>query len=92
MTAYTDLDTTVQTFEEGAFEYLHKPFDIDDALELAARACAHGGGDAHNPAQPPAESGDWQRPLRQWAQQQSEQNAEIKRMLARVGGTPPGRS
>ena len=70
MTAYTDLDTTVQTFEEGAFEYLPKPFDIDDALALVARACAHGGVDTENPAQAPAASGDWQRPLRQWAQQQ----------------------
>lgn len=34
---------------------------------------------------------DEQKVVRQWAQQQSEQNAEIKRMLARVG-TPPGRS
>lgn len=33
-----------------------------------------------------------QKVVRQWAQQQSEQNAEIKRMLARVGGgVPPGR-
>lgn len=31
-----------------------------------------------------------QKVVRQWAQQQSEQNAEIKRMLARVGA-PPGR-
>ena len=73
MTAYTDLDTTVQAFHEGAFEYLPKPFDIDDALELVARACAHSGEHAENPAQLPAESGDWQRPLRQWAQQQLSQ-------------------
>ena len=32
-----------------------------------------------------------QKVVRQWAQQQSEQNVEIKRMLARVGGLPPGR-
>ncbi len=32
-----------------------------------------------------------QKVVRQWAQQQSEQNVEIKRMLARVGA-PPGRS
>ena len=70
MTAYTDLDTTVQTYQEGAFEYLPKPFDIDDALELVARACAHGGENTEHSAQTPAESGDWQRPLRQWAQQQ----------------------
>ena len=70
MTAYTDLDTTVQTFEEGAFEYLPKPFDIDDALELVARACSLNGEDADSKGQAPTESGDWQRPLRQWAQQQ----------------------
>lgn len=71
MTAYTDLDTTLQTFEEGAFEYLPKPFDIDDALDLVARACAQVGNDADGvSAQTATEAGDWQRPLRQWAQQQ----------------------
>ncbi len=70
MTAYTDLDTTQQSFEEGAYEYLPKPFDIDDALELVARACAETGSDAAAASQAPAESADWQRPLRQWAQQQ----------------------
>ena len=73
MTAYTDLDTTVQAFHEGAFEYLPKPFDIDDALELVARAC-----DPvveSNPGSPrlPAEIGDWQAQLRLWAKQQLSQ-------------------
>ncbi|MCP4472723.1 MAG: response regulator [Gammaproteobacteria bacterium] len=70
MTAYTDLDTTVQAFHEGAFEYLPKPFDIDDALELVARACepvAENGDDAQRL---PSEIGDWQTPLRLWAKQQ----------------------
>ena len=73
MTAYTDLDTTVQAFQEGAFEYLPKPFDIDDALELVARACAPV--DEVNPGQQQASSevGDWQTPLRQWARQQLSQ-------------------
>ena len=70
MTAYTDLDTTVQAFHEGAFEYLPKPFDIDDALELVARACEpvneNGGESQHTPS----EIGDWQTPLRLWAKQQ----------------------
>ena len=70
MTAYTDLDTTLQTFEEGAFEYLPKPFDIDKALELVARACKQTSGSQESPTQTLSESGDWQRPLRQWAQQQ----------------------
>ncbi len=70
MTAYTDLDTTQQTFEEGAFEYLPKPFDIDDALELVARACEQSSDSGEVPAPAPTESGDWQGPLRLWAQQQ----------------------
>jgi two-component system nitrogen regulation response regulator GlnG len=39
MTAYSDLDTTVQAYQEGAFEYLPKPFDIDEAIDLVSRAC-----------------------------------------------------
>ena len=38
MTAYSDLDTTVQAYQEGAFEYLSKPFDIEDAINLVMRA------------------------------------------------------
>ncbi len=38
MTAYTDLDTTVAAFEQGAFDYLAKPFDIQAAVELIGRA------------------------------------------------------
>ncbi|MGB5680047.1 MAG: nitrogen regulation protein NR(I) [Gammaproteobacteria bacterium] len=38
MTAHTDLDSAVSAYQGGAFEYLPKPFDIDDAIELAQRA------------------------------------------------------
>jgi two-component system nitrogen regulation response regulator GlnG len=38
MTAYSDLDSAVSVYEGGAFEYLPKPFDVDDALELIQRA------------------------------------------------------
>ena len=38
MTAYSDLDSAVQAFQGGAFEYLAKPFDIDHALALIRRA------------------------------------------------------
>ena len=41
MTAHTDLDSAVSAYQGGAFEYLPKPFDIDEAVELAQRACAH---------------------------------------------------
>lgn len=39
MTAHTDLDSAVSAYKGGAFEYLPKPFDIDDAVEVAHRAC-----------------------------------------------------
>jgi two-component system nitrogen regulation response regulator GlnG len=41
MTAYSDLDSAVSVYEGGAFEYLPKPFDVDEAVELVQRAIAH---------------------------------------------------
>src|SRR5258708_26840291 len=38
MTAYSDLDSAVAAFQGGAYEYLPKPFDIDQAGELIRRA------------------------------------------------------
>ena len=38
MTAYSDLDSAVAAFQGGAFEYLPKPFDVDQALDLIQRA------------------------------------------------------
>ncbi|MCW8922592.1 MAG: response regulator, partial [Gammaproteobacteria bacterium] len=38
MTAHSDLDSAVSAFQGGAFEYLPKPFDIDEAISLAQRA------------------------------------------------------
>ncbi len=40
MTAHTDLDSAVSAYQGGAFEYLPKPFDIDEAVALAQRAYA----------------------------------------------------
>jgi len=40
MTAHTDLDSAVSAYQGGAFEYLPKPFDIDDAITIAERACS----------------------------------------------------
>ena len=42
MTAYSDLGSAVSAYESGAFEYLAKPFDIDQAVELVKRAAAAG--------------------------------------------------
>ena len=39
MTAHSDLDSAVAAFHSGAFEYLPKPFDVDEAVEQVTRAC-----------------------------------------------------
>ena len=41
MTAYSDLESAVSSFQGGAFEYLPKPFDINHAVELIQRALEH---------------------------------------------------
>ena len=38
MTAHSDLDSAVASYSRGAFEYLPKPFDVDDAILLVQRA------------------------------------------------------
>ena len=38
ITAFSDLDSAVAAFQGGAFEYLPKPFDVDQALDLVRRA------------------------------------------------------
>ncbi|HEX4869529.1 MAG TPA: nitrogen regulation protein NR(I) [Moraxellaceae bacterium] len=41
MTAHSDLDSAVSSYQRGAFEYLPKPFDVDEAIALVKRAVAH---------------------------------------------------
>ena len=38
MTAYSDLDSAVSAYQGGAFEYLPKPFDLEEAVALVGRA------------------------------------------------------
>jgi len=38
MTAYSDLESAVAAFQGGAFEYLAKPFDVDQAMDVIKRA------------------------------------------------------
>ena len=38
MTAHSDLDSAVNAFKKGAFEYLAKPFDLEEAVSLVQRA------------------------------------------------------
>jgi two-component system nitrogen regulation response regulator GlnG len=39
MTAHSDLDSAVMAYQGGAFEYLPKPFDVNEAVDLVSRAC-----------------------------------------------------
>ncbi|MCK5926083.1 MAG: response regulator, partial [Methylococcales bacterium] len=41
MTAHSDLESAVSAFHGGAFEYLPKPFDIKEVIEITQRACTH---------------------------------------------------
>ncbi|MDX1722221.1 MAG: nitrogen regulation protein NR(I) [Pseudomonas sp.] len=41
MTAHSDLDSAVASYQGGAFEYLPKPFDVDEAVALVKRAYQH---------------------------------------------------
>ena len=49
MTAYADLDRAVAAYQGGAFEYLPKPFDIDEAVAIVKRALAKVAEDAVTP-------------------------------------------
>jgi two-component system nitrogen regulation response regulator GlnG len=50
MTAHADLGNAVSAYEGGAFEYLPKPFDIDQVVDLVRRA-------AHSVQRPAAGAG-----------------------------------
>jgi two-component system nitrogen regulation response regulator GlnG len=40
-TAHSDLDSAVAAYQKGAFEYLPKPFDLDEVVAVTERALAH---------------------------------------------------
>ena len=46
MTAHADLDSAVSAYQAGAFEYLPKPFDVDEAVALVRRAARVANGSA----------------------------------------------
>lgn len=50
MSAYTDIATTAAAYRHGAFDYLPKPFDLDQAVEAASRALAQRRASAPPPA------------------------------------------
>ena len=41
MTAHSDMQSTVASFQQGAFEFLPKPFDVDEAVAVVQRAITH---------------------------------------------------
>jgi len=57
MTAYSDLESAVAAFQGGAYEYLPKPFDVEQAVELIRRALGESRSEAEaaEPAAPPTE-------------------------------------
>ena len=54
MTAHSDLDAAVKAYQTGAFDYLPKPFDLDEATSLIERAIAHTRKQKQSPTQPKA--------------------------------------
>jgi two-component system, NtrC family, nitrogen regulation response regulator GlnG len=53
MTAHSDLESAVAAYRGGAFEYLPKPFDVDEAVRLTRRAIEH----RRRKAEPAADTG-----------------------------------
>ena len=51
MTAHSDLDSAISAYQSGAFEYLPKPFDVDEALSIVKRAIA--AASDHEPVEEP---------------------------------------
>ena len=72
MTAYSDLDTTVQAYQEGAFEYLPKPFDIDEAIDLVIKAYRHSKTSPADQSEIASDTrplpSDWREALQLWAE------------------------
>lgn len=52
MTAHSDLDSAVSSYRRGAFEYLPKPFDIDEAVAVVQRALGRAASAASEAPQP----------------------------------------
>jgi len=55
MTAHSDLDSAVNAYQGGAFEYLPKPFDVDEAVAIVRRAMTFALKEESAPAEPELE-------------------------------------
>ncbi|MVW80550.1 nitrogen regulation protein NR(I) [Bordetella sp. 02P26C-1] len=84
MTAFADLDSTVSAFQGGAFDYLAKPFDVNEAVALIERARQ----DSASKAQPETtvEGGDSAQNNERWMMTQSASSAmqEVFRAIGRL--------
>ncbi len=56
MTAHSDLETAVKAYEVGAFDYLPKPFDLDEMLTLVQRAVESNLDDEQTKQKPPVKT------------------------------------
>jgi two-component system nitrogen regulation response regulator GlnG len=56
MTAFSDLDSAISAYQSGAFEYLPKPFDVDEALTIVKRAIAANAEPAADELEPEVDS------------------------------------
>ena len=54
MTAHSDLDSAVSSIQGGAFEYMPKPFEVDEAIAVVTRAVEHSGARTDDPEPAPA--------------------------------------
>ena len=57
ITAFGTLDTAVRAVQEGAFDYLTKPFDLDQAATVLKRALQSCSATPSEPATPPLDNG-----------------------------------
>ncbi len=58
MTAHSDLESAVSAFHGGAFEYLPKPFDLNEAVDLVRRACSQARRQTKSDAENPLSNAD----------------------------------
>ncbi|WP_459614076.1 nitrogen regulation protein NR(I) [Bordetella sp. 2513F-2] len=82
MTAFADLDSTVSAFQGGAFDYLAKPFDVNEAVALIQRAME----ESEPQPDAPAGAGDGQQTGERWMMTQSSSTAmqEVFRAIGRL--------
>lgn len=84
MTAFTDLNSTVQAFQKGAFDYLPKPFDVNAAVGLIQRAARS------DDTEPPLDAGVSSIPKqagRVMAQSSSPAMQEVFRAIGRLAAS-----